>query len=57
MEIRRLNREVCAGRKFTARYTTNGFYDIRASESGFLMKYTAFAAPVERSFDDVFFGE
>ena len=57
MEIRPLDREAYAGRKFTARYTTNGFYDIRASEGGFSMEYTAFAAPVERSFDDVFFGE
>lgn len=32
-------------------------YDIAASESGFAMQYTPFEAPLERSFDDVFFGE
>lgn len=57
MEIRPLDRETYAGRKFTARYTTGGYYDIAASEGGFSMKYTLFEAPVERSFDDVFFGE
>ncbi len=57
MEIRPLDKEVYAGRRFTARYTTGGYYDICASESGFRMRYTAFAAPVEKSFEDVFFGE
>ncbi len=57
MEIRPLDKEIYAGKKFTARYTTGGYYDIRASESGFQMRYTAFAAPVEKSFEDVFFGE
>lgn len=57
MEIRPLDKEVYAGRRFTARYTTGGYYDICASESGFRMRYTAFATPVEKSFEDVFFGE
>ena len=57
MEIRPLDKETYAGRKFTARYTTRGYYDIAASESGFAMQYTPFEAPLERSFDDVFFGE
>ena len=42
MEIRQLDKEVYAGKKFTAQYQTNGYYDIRATGQGF---------------DDVFFGE
>lgn len=57
MEIRSLDRETYAGRAFTARYRTGGYYDLRASEGGFQMKYVALDAPMEKSFDDVFFGE
>lgn len=57
MEIRKLDRAVYAGRKFTACYTTNGYYDLRPAEHGFRMDYVPFDAPVEKSFDDVFFGE
>lgn len=57
MEIRRLEQEIYAGKKFTARYKTNGYYDICASQQGFQIKYKPFRTPVERSFDDVFFGE
>ena len=57
MEIKRLEREEYAGRKFTARYQTRGYYDICASESGFDVKYIPFDEPEERSFDDVFFSE
>lgn len=57
MEIRQLEREVYAGKKFTARYRTNGYYDICPSGTGFRMDYTPFDTPVERSFDDVFFGD
>ncbi len=57
MEIRPLEKEIYAGRKFTARYRTRGYYDIAASETGFRLEYRLFPAPVERSFDDVFFGE
>ena len=57
MEIKRLDREEYAGRKFTARYQTRGCYDICADESGFRVKYTPFGKTEERSFDDVFFGE
>ena len=57
MEIRRLNQKDYAGRKFTARYQTNGYYEICASERGFRLDYRLFPAPVVRSFDDVFFGE
>lgn len=57
MEIRKLDSAVYAGRKFTARYRTNGYYAILPCESGFQMRYTAFEAPVEKTFDDEFFGE
>ena len=57
MEIRPLDREACAGKIFTARYRTSGYYDICPSETGFQMDYVPFAEPTERSFDDVFFSE
>lgn len=57
MEIKRLEREEYAGRKFTARYQTQGYYDICADEGGFSVKYTPFGKTEERSFDDVFFSE
>ena len=57
MEIRPLDREIYAGKTFTACYRTNGYYEIRPSETGFQMDYVPFAEPTERSFDDVFFGE
>ena len=58
MEIRRLNQKDYAGRKFTARYQTKGYYEICASEQGFRLDYRLFPAPVVRSLgEDVFFGE
>ena len=57
MEIRQLKKEDYAGRKFTARYQTNGYYDICVCEGGFRMRYTPFASPEERAFDDVFYAE
>ena len=57
MEIKRLEKEEYAGRTFTARYHTGGYYDICASESCFQLNYTSFETTVERSFDDAFFGE
>ena len=57
MKIRKLDPAVYAGQKFTAHYRTNGYYAILPCESGFQMHYTAFEAPVEKSFDDEFFGE
>ena len=57
MEIKQLEREVYAGKKFTARYQTKGYYDIAPSESGFRMEYRSFDEPTERSFDDEMFGE
>lgn len=56
MEIKRLEKDIYAGKAFTARYQTNGYYDICASEQGFLLEYRPFETPTERSFDDVLFG-
>ena len=55
MEIRRLGPKTYAGRRFTARYQTNGYYEITAAEGGFRIAYTPFEAPAARSFDDVMF--
>lgn len=57
MEIRQLDPAVYAGRKFTARYRTKGYYDICAAEDGFRLRYVPLGAPMEKSFDDEFFGE
>lgn len=57
MEIRPLEQAAYAGRKFTARYQTGGYYDLRPDEHGFRVQYTPFDAPEERSFDDTLFGE
>lgn len=57
MEIKPLNRAAYAGKKFTVRYQTSGYYDICASAHGFQLNYISFDAPVEKSFDDVFFGD
>lgn len=57
MEIRQLDSAVYAGRKFTARYRTTGYYDIHAAEDGFRLRYVPLEVPMEKSFDDEFFGE
>ena len=57
MEIRQLDPAVYAGRKFTARYRTTVYYDICAAEDGFRFRYVPLGAPMEKSFDDEFFGE
>ena len=57
MEIVKLNPKKYAGQKFTARYITNGYYDIVRTTGGFDIEYKRFDSPVERSFDDTFFGE
>ena len=57
MEIRRMEKEPFAGKRFTARYLTNGYYDIRAAEDGFRIQHIPFRAAAERSFEDEFFGE
>ena len=56
MEIRPLDRQTYTGRKFTACYRTNGYYDLHPSEDGFRMNYVALGAAMEKSFDDAFFG-
>lgn len=45
MKIRQLENAQYAGRRFTARYQTNGYYEITAAESGFRIAYTPFEAP------------
>ena len=57
MEIRQLERCDYRGKKFTVRYKTHGYYDVCAAEHGFLLKYTRFKKPIEKSFDAEFFGE
>ena len=57
MEIKKLDRKTYAGRKFTLRYKTNGYYDIQPVEWGFQITYTSFENPTEMSFDDLFFNE
>ena len=55
MKIRQLENAQYAGRRFTARYQTNGYYEITAAEGGFRIAYTPFEAPAACSFDDVMF--
>ena len=57
MEIRNLDRDAYAGRSFTARYETRGYYDIRKTAAGFDVEYRPFDRAVQKSFDDVFLGE
>lgn len=57
MEIKRLDKEVYRCKKFTASYKTNGYYDIIASEKEFKLNYVTFDKPIDKSFDDEFFGE
>ncbi len=57
MEIRELSKEEYAGRKFTACYQTNGYYDICPFEQGFYLKYKPFETTIDKSFEDSFFGE
>ena len=42
MKIRQLENAQYAGRRFTARYQTNGYYEITAAEGGFRIAYTPF---------------
>lgn len=57
MEIVKLLKETYAGKSFTVKYQTNGYYEIRPEESGFRMKYQPLARSVEKSFRDCFFSE
>mgnify|MGYP003292419884 FL=1 len=57
MIIEKLNKEEYAGKKFTLRYFTKGYYDIEKTENGFSFTYKKFAEMTEMSFSDVFFNE
>ncbi len=57
MEIRPLDKVTFAGKAFTVRYRTGGYWDISRDRHGFAVRHVPFDAPVERSFDDVFFSE
>ena len=57
MDVRPLGRETYAGRRFTACCRTRGRRGIRSCAGGSRMDYVPFGTPVERSFDDSFFGE
>lgn len=55
IEIKAMDKEAYVGKKFTAHYKTNGYYDIYADTSGFCMKYVPLEKSEEKSFDDEFF--
>lgn len=57
MDVRPLDRETYAGRRFTVCGRTRGRRGIRSCEGGCRMDYVPFGTPVERSFDDTFFGK
>lgn len=57
MDVRPLDRERYAGRRFTACCRTRGRCGIRSCAGGSRMDYVLFGTPVEQSFDDTFFGE
>lgn len=57
MDVRPLDRETYAGRRFTACCRTRGRCGIRSCAGGSWMDYVPFGTPVEQSFDDTFFGE
>ena len=57
MNIAKLNAEQYMGRKFTLRYMTNGYYNIRRTDIGFQITYEKFEKPTEISFSDYMFNE
>lgn len=57
MEIRKLDKKVYKGKKFTAHYKTNGYYDVIISDDEYKFNYVTFDKTVDKSFDDEFFGE
>lgn len=57
MDVRPLGRETYAGRRFTARCRTRRRRDIRSCAGSSRMDHVPLVTPVERSFDDTFFGE
>ena len=56
MDVRPLDRETYAGRRFTVCCRTRGRRGIRSCAGGSRMDYVPFGTPAERSFDDTFFG-
>lgn len=57
MDVRPLDRETYAGRRFTACCRTRGRCGIRSCAGRSRMDYVPFGTPVEQSFDDTFFGQ
>lgn len=57
MDVRPLDSETYAGRRFAACCRTRGRCGIRSCAGRSRMDYVPFGTPVERSFDDTFFGE
>ncbi len=57
MTIQPLDKSTYSGQKFTVHYTTGGCYDVLALENGVKFRYVPFDAPVEKSFNDEFFGD
>lgn len=57
MEIIKLVKEKYAEQEFAVRYTTNGYYDILPSSTGFEIKYKRFETPSERQLKDQMFSE
>ena len=57
MIIKKLNKNEYAGKRFTLRYFTKGYFDIEKTENGFSFIYKEFAEITEMSFSDSFFNE
>jgi len=57
MEIRKLDYEAYAGKKFTLRYRTKGYLDIERTPTGFELTHKSFEQLEERGIEDCFFSE
>lgn len=57
MDVRPLDRETYAGRRFTVCCLTRGRRGIRSCAGGSRMDHVPFGTSVEQSFDDTFFGK
>lgn len=57
MKIKNLNKEKYAGKRFTVKYMSSGYYDIKKEDAGFKIEYILFEKPIEKSFDDIFLSE
>lgn len=57
MEIKKLNKEKYAGKRFTLKYKSSGYYDIKKEDAGFKIEYILLKKPIEKSFDDIFLSE